>query len=250
MDQAPEGDDWLHELKYDGYRILARLDGGQGHAGQPPRQRLDGEVSRRCGRRSRRCRVHNAILDGEVAVPGADGRTSFQALQNALGQAAGAGRCTSCSICCSLDGEDLTGLPLEQRKQAAGRSCWPGPPGKGGPLRYSDHVVGQGRAVLRAGPGARAGGDHLQAAGRAVPARAQHRLAEDQSISRQEFVIGGFTDPEGSRSGIGALLVGYYDRDGQLHFAGKVGTGFTQKTLAGAAREAGAAGAEGRRRSR
>ena len=233
MDQAPDGDDWLHELKYDGYRILARLDAGK--ASLASRRANDWTAKFPTVQAAvQALPVRNAVLDGEVAVPGADGRTSFQALQNALGKGA-SGALYFVFDLLWLDGEDLTGLPLEQRKQRlakllAGKTGKV--PGKGGPLRYSDHVVGQGRAFF------------LQAQARGLEGIISKRLGEPyrrgrsagwlktKAITRQEFVIGGFTAPEGARSGIGALLVGTYDADGKLAFAGKVGTGFSQKTLA------------------
>ena len=233
MDSAPEGDDWLHELKYDGYRILARLDGGK--ASLASRRANDWTAKFPTVRAAvEALPVRNAVLDGEVAVPGADGRTSFQALQNALGKGAG-GTVYYVFDLLWLDGEDLTGLPVEQRKQRLAKllAGTPGKlAGKGGPLRYSDHVVGQGRAFF------------LQAQARGLEGIISKRMGEPyrrgrssgwlkiKAVRRQEFVIGGFTDPEGARSGIGALLVGTYDADGKLAFAGKVGTGFTQKTLA------------------
>jgi bifunctional non-homologous end joining protein LigD len=174
--------------------------------------------------------VDNAVLDGEVAVPGADGRTSFQALQNALGRGAGAALYFVFDLLW-LDGEDLTGLPLEQRKQRLAKLL-AGVKGKAGPIRYSDHVVGQGRAFFQQ---AQARGlEGIISKRRGDPYRRGRSTGwlKAKCITRQEFVIGGFTDPEGARSGIGALLVGTYDADGKLNFAGKVGTGFSQKTLA------------------
>jgi bifunctional non-homologous end joining protein LigD len=233
VDQAPDGDDWLHELKYDGYRILARLDAGK--ATLASRRANDWTAKFPTVQAAvQGLPVRNAVLDGEVAVPGADGRTSFQALQNALGRGA-SGAVYFVFDLLWLDGEDLTGVPVEQRKQRlakllAGKADKA--PGKGGPLRYSDHVVGQGRAFFQ------------QAQARGLEGIISKRMGEPyrrgrstgwlktKCITRQEFVIGGFTDPEGARSGIGALLVGTYDADGKLAFAGKVGTGFSQKTLA------------------
>jgi bifunctional non-homologous end joining protein LigD len=228
VDEAPAGDDWLHELKYDGYRILARLDGGKATlasrrandwTGKFPTVRAAVEA----------LPVANAVLDGEVAVPDAAGKTSFQALQNALGKGA-SGALYFVFDLLWLDGEDLTGLPLEQRKQRLATLLGRVKP-KTGPLRYSDHVVGQGRAFFQQ---AQARGlEGIVSKRRGEPYRRGRSAGwlKTKCISRQEFVIGGFTDPEGARTGIGALLVGTYDADGKLAFAGKVGTGFSQKTL-------------------
>src|SRR4029434_5750721 len=124
-----------------------------------------------------------------------------------------------------VDGDDLRPLRLEERKlrlkRLLGRA--------GGVLRFSDHVIGRGDDVLDAA--CKQGGEGIVSKRRDLPYQPGRGPGwlKTKCIQRQEFVIGGFTDPEGSRAGIGALLVGVYD-GGQLTFAGKVGTGFSQKT--------------------
>src|SRR5262249_22812503 len=125
-----------------------------------------------------------------------------------------------------LDGYDLTGVPLEQRKEALRAVLEAG--GAGATLRHSDHVARNGEAVLRpARPLAPEGGGPAPRVAAFESGRGRGWL-KAKCIQEQEFVVGGFTDPEGRRSGIGALLLGVYD-DGTLVYVGKVGTGFTSR---------------------
>lgn len=221
---APEGDEWVHELKYDGYRIGARAADGNvrllSRRGNDWTSRFPTirDAVAELGR-------HRLLLDGEVAVLRPDGSTSFQDLQNASrGTAAARQLVYFVFDLLHLDGEDITPLPLIERKRRL-QDLLRGAPEA---LRYSDHVIGNGSAVL----------DHACRLGLEgiVSKRAQGRYEvgrrggwlKIKCIRRQELVIGGFTEPQGSRAGLGALLVGVYEPDGKLRFAGKVGTGFTQ----------------------
>jgi bifunctional non-homologous end joining protein LigD len=224
---APDGDEWVHELKFDGYRILARRDRsaltlltrrGNDWTAQLPAIR--DAVARLPARR--------LLLDGEAAVLLPDGRTSFQALQNALGGARGQLAYFVFDLL-HVDGEDLTGEPLEARKRRLADLLGSAGPG---PLRYSDHVVGHGPAVLEQACARGIEGIICKRRDRPYQPGRRGDWLKVKCLARQELVIGGFTDPEGQRSGIGALLVGYHDDQGRLVFAGKVGTGFSHKTLA------------------
>ena len=215
--EPPEGDAWLHELKLDGYRILAGLD--RSHATLWSRRGLDWtaqfpEVARAVSRLPARA----ALLDGEVAVLLPDGRTSFQAMQNAS-----AGRIYFAFDLLHLDGEDLRGLPLEERK-ARLAALVRGTRG----IRYTDHVAGRGAEFFHTV--CARGLEGMVSKRRDQPYRSGRGpgWVKTKCTARQELVIGGFTDPEGSRVGIGALLLGHH-RDGALVYAGKVGTGFTRK---------------------
>jgi bifunctional non-homologous end joining protein LigD len=222
---APEGDQWLHEQKFDGYRILAELDGGRvtllsrrfrdWTAELPTIAAAVAELP---------CRT--AQLDGEVAAVLPDGRTSFQALQNAFGER-GAPLCYFVFDLLALDGHDVAALPLIERKaKLAALLARANQP----TLRYSDHVIGNGGAFFRAA--CAKGLEGIVSKRRDapyIPGRGGGWL-KTKCLQRQELVIGGYTDPEGARTHIGALLVGYYE-GGRLVYAGKVGTGFTMKTL-------------------
>jgi bifunctional non-homologous end joining protein LigD len=226
VSEAPTGDDWLHEIKFDGFRILARRDGANvtlaTRSGQdwtarfaPVEQALAALPGRQL------------LIDGEVAVLLADGTTSFQGLQN-QGKGAADGQSLVYFVfdLLHLDGHDLRPLPLEARKAVLAQLVGLG---KHGVIRYADHVVGNGPAFF-----AQACKTHLEG----IVSKRRDRpyitgrapdWVKTKCIQRQEFVIGGFTLPNGGRKGIGALLVGY-NEGGELRYAGKVGTGYTQKS--------------------
>jgi bifunctional non-homologous end joining protein LigD len=231
----PRGAGWIHEVKYDGYRIGAAVE--RGRATLWSRNGRDWtaqfpEVAAAVARLP----VERALLDGEVAILLPDGRTSFQALQNASTspragarhQAIWGGRRGIVYLAFDLvhlDGEDLAPLPLVDRK--ARLAALLGTPAEG-VVRYSPHVEGEAEPVWReACRLALEGIVSKQRDAPYVPGRGASWLKVKCTL-RQELVVGGFTDPEGSREGIGALLVGYHDATGALRFAGKVGTGYTR----------------------
>jgi len=226
--RPPTGDAWLHEMKFDGYRILARLEEGRvtllSRNGREWTGQFPGVVDSVRG-----LPAHTALLDGEVAVVAPDGRTSFQALQNYMSGGHRDGLIYMVFDLLHLDGQDLTGSRLEDRKAAVARLL--GPRGEEpGVLRYSDHVVGSGAEFFA--EACRLGLEGAVSKRRDAPYRSTRGSdwVKTKCVKRQEVVIGGYTDPEGSRLGIGALLAGLYEQ-GRLVYVGKVGTGFTARTL-------------------
>jgi len=224
VDTPPSGDEWLHEIKYDGYRIGARVRKGRVSLYTRNGNDWTGafpEIANAVGKLG----LDDALIDGEVAVVLPDGRTSFQALQNT---GAGDNRGTLVYFAFDLlrlDGKDPARLPLEDRKAmlkklVGGRST--------GRIRFSEHIDGNGEAFFA--EACRAGLEGIVSKRRDQVYRAGRHggWVKTKCVQRQEFVVGGFTDPEGMRAGIGALLIGYYDGD-RLVFCGKVGTGFTHK---------------------
>lgn len=230
VDSPPEGPEWLHEQKFDGYRILADKDGGKVALLSRRFKDWTNEFPTIAAAIAA-LPARRLVLDGEACVVMPDGRTSFQALQNSFGRG-GTGSEPANIVyyafdLLAIDDEVLTSLPLEARKRrlaalvkAAGF----------GVIRYSDHVVGSGAAFFRLACEKGLEGilskhkDKAYTPGRGMTWR------KTKCISRQELVIGGFTDPEGERTGIGALLVGYYAGE-RLVYAGKVGTGYSHKLL-------------------
>jgi bifunctional non-homologous end joining protein LigD len=224
VDKPPSGDEWLHEIKYDGYRIGARVrkrrvslytrNGNDWTAAFP-------EIADAVGTLG----LDDALIDGEAAVVLPDGRTSFQALQNTAG---GGSRGTLVYFVFDLlrlNGENLESRPLEGRKALLKKLVG----GRGtGRIRFSEHIEGNGDAFFS--EACRAGLEGIVSKRRDLPYRAGRYggWVKTKCVQRQEFVIGGFTDPEGMRAGIGALLIGYYEGE-RLVFCGKVGTGFTHK---------------------
>jgi bifunctional non-homologous end joining protein LigD len=235
--EAPAGDEWLHEIKYDGYRIGCALKRGKVQL----ISRNGGDWTDRfapVAAEAAALPAASALLDGEVAVLLPDGRTSFQALQNALGGAGAARLVYFAFDLHELDGADLRRRPLEERKAALRELLARDRPAREGAargrraaeearIRYSDHVLGEGPRFFR--EACRTGLEGIVAKRRADPHRPGRTTGwlKVKCLARQEFVIGGFTEPEGSRAGIGALLLGVY-QEGVLIYAGKVGTGFTQ----------------------
>ncbi len=231
VQEPPAGAEWLHEIKFDGYRMLAFLDAGEvrlrTRTGQDWTDRFPTIAEAIAA-----LPVAQAVLDGEVALLDAAGRSDFQGLQNSLD----AGRDRELAFHAfdlpHCEGHDLTAVPLLRRKELL-RSLLP--PDADGPLRYSDHVVGHGptfvqQACLLALEGAiskRVDAPYL--------GRRTRTWLKTKCLRRQEFVVGGYTEPGGSRRHLGALLLGLH-RDSGLHYAGKVGTGFTEQSLADLAR--------------
>jgi bifunctional non-homologous end joining protein LigD len=219
---APDGAEWLHEIKYDGYRIGCLIE--RGRVALVSRNQKDWTGSfPEIAEAARALGVRRAVLDGEAAIVLADGRTSFQALQNA--GASRQGLVYFAFDLLELEGErDLARRPLEQRKSVLRRLL-----GEGGTLRYSDHVVGGGAAFFAAA--CTRGLEGIISKRRNDPHRPGRTSGwlKTKCVLRQELVIGGFTDPAGSRAGIGALLVGAFE-GAALRFAGKVGTGFTRQS--------------------
>ncbi len=248
--EPPEGDSWLHEIKLDGYRALCELRRGKvrllTRRGKDWSDRFAAVAAAAAN-----LPVESAILDGEVTVLQADGTTSFQALQDALsdgGGQPGSGLVYFVFDLLYLDGWDLRAAPLLARKDllrqllAAGGAAAPaveagGPPagGRGEPaahdtLRFSDHVAGQGQDVFRAACRHHLEGIVSKRADRAWHAGRGPDWLKVKCHQRQEVVIGGFTDPQGTRAGLGALLMGVFDGS-KLLYCGKVGTGFSASTL-------------------
>jgi bifunctional non-homologous end joining protein LigD len=225
-DAPPPGDEWLHEIKYDGYRALCRIEGGRARmfvrSGQDWTDRF-GRVARACAALP----VDTAWLDGEVVVFDASGRSSFEALQEALGGDARAGLSYLVFDLLHLDGADLRLLALEQRKQRLAALLRRA---GGDILRYGDHVVGRGPAFLR--QACEHGLEGIVSKRRDAPHREGRHpdWRKARCENGAEFVIGGFTDPAGSRAGLGALLLGAHE-DGQLVYVGRVGTGFSDALL-------------------
>jgi bifunctional non-homologous end joining protein LigD len=223
----PIGPGWVHEIKYDGYRMLCRIARGKVHmlsrTGKDWTRDFPGIVASLA-----ELPVESAWLDGEVVAFDESGRASFQRLQQALA----AGRTGALTYVgfdlLYVNGYDLRGATLLERKRVLQDLLSRGPAA----IRFSEHFEASGRDFLR-----NIGELGLEGM---VSKRSNARYQEGRGpawqkvkcFHRQEMVIGGFTDPEGSRTGFGALLLGVHESDGKLVYSGKVGTGFDEATLA------------------
>jgi len=226
-DKAPEGDEWLHEIKYDGYRLLARIEDGTVRL--ITRGGLDwtakfSELAHSLGELP----LDSALIDGELVHLEPEGTTSFSGLQDAISSGKTGALNFFAFDLLYRDGWNLTDAALEDRKTALAEIISPQAQGI---LRYSDHQIDRGPAFLRQARSFKLEG--IVSKRRTDPYRPGRTRSwlKVKCRNREEFVIIGFTDPDGSREGFGALLVGYYDPQGKLRYAGRVGTGFNAAQL-------------------
>jgi bifunctional non-homologous end joining protein LigD len=226
-DAAPAGDEWLHELKFDGYRMFCRIENGK--AKFFSRNHQDWTVKMGdLPTEALKLPVKQAILDGEVVVLDEGGVSDFQRLQNAFKEHASSSLIYFVFDVLHLEGVSLVKTPLEDRKKVLELLLQ----SKASPrIRLSEHVIGQGPEFLD--QACKAGLEGIISKRRDAiysPGRSALWL-KSKCGHGQELVIGGFTDPQGSRTGIGSLMLGYYEPDGSLVYAGRVGTGFDRRTL-------------------
>lgn len=223
VDTVPTGNRWLHEMKYDGYRLLVAVGGGAAHA--YTRSGLDWS-DRFAGicKEALKLKVGSALIDGEAVVLDADGRSSFQALQGALKGAPGTIDFIAFDLL-ELNGEDLTGLPLIERKQRLKAIV----PKKSARIRYSDHIVGNGEQLLAGFCDAGLEGVISKRADARYVGSRNGAWLKTKCIKRQEFVIVGWTPSDKSRA-FRSLILAVHDQ-GVLRYAGKVGTGFDTAEL-------------------
>ena len=229
--ETPPAGKWLYEIKFDGYRLLSRIDGADVRCmtrnGHDWSRKLPALVAA-----LRDLKLHATWLDGEIVVVGQDGRPDFQALQNAFdaNQAPEATQSILYVVFDVLfhDGEDLRPRPLTERRALLRQLLEAAPPER---LRFSESIDGEPKALLESAQNAGLEGligkrvDSVYSSGRSTD------WIKLKSRLRQEFVIGGYTDPKGARTGIGSLVLGVHDEAGVLQHAGSVGTGFDERTL-------------------
>jgi bifunctional non-homologous end joining protein LigD len=228
VDTIPTGDDWLHEIKYDGYRMLSRIDKGAVNVFSRSGKEWTGALRGITGAIGE-LGLGSAWLDGEVAVIDDEGRTSFQALQNAISDEASRHLVYFVFDLLYLDGFDLRGAALAERKDLLRKLM----PETAQRVRFSADVRGSGDEVFEKACALGLEGTVSKRADSTYRSGVRTRdWVKVKCGRRQEMVIGGFTEPQGSRNGLGALLLGVYEKDGTLRYSGKVGTGFNERTLA------------------
>jgi len=220
----PSGAGWLHELKLDGYRIQARKDGDKvqllTRTGLDWTHRMETIAALVGG-----LPAEKAILDGEVVVLAENGNTSFADLQAAFQEGLKKPLSYFVFDLLHLNGHSLRGLPLVERKALLPTLLEDG----GEFLRLSEHIETSGEVFFE-----KACELHVEGI---ISKRAASKYSSGRGgdwlklkcVHEQEFVIGGFTLPSNGTHGVGALLLGYYDAK-KLVYAGRTGTGFTQKT--------------------
>jgi bifunctional non-homologous end joining protein LigD len=201
VSKAPEGEDWLHEIKFDGYRMLCILSAGKARL----LSRNGNDWTRtlaRIAKASTTIPVSEAILDGEVVALKRDGSTDFQALQNCLNQGTVSNLAYYAFDLPHCDGYDLTHTPLIERKrllrhllEARGQDA--------SPIRYSDHVLGEGARMLERVCSAGLEGIISKHSESAYVSKRARSWVKVKCTKRQEFVVGGYTEPRGSRIAFG-----------------------------------------------
>ena len=233
-DRPPRGDDWLFEIKWDGVRAIAYVDHEE--------VRLVSRNGLRCERQypelatiHHQVAARQAVLDGEIAVLDQKGASRFHLIQpriantdpNAVAHLA---RSTPVVYfvfdALYVDGYDLRNVALSERRKVLESLVAPGPS-----LRISEVFPGAGEDLLEAARALDLEGVVAKRAGSAYESRRSRGWLKIKIANEQEFAIGGFTQPQGSRDYFGALVLGVYE-DGKLRWAGNVGTGFDQKLLA------------------
>ncbi len=223
VDAVPAGDRWLHEMKYDGYRTLVAIGGGEARA--YTRSGLDwSDRFPSILKDAAKLKVRAALIDGEAVVLDADGKSSFQALQGALKGAPATIDYYAFDLL-ELDGEDLTGLPLVDRKARLKAIL----PAKSAHIRFSDHIQGSGEKLLNSFCQAGLEGVISKLASSKYVGSRAGSWVKTKCIKRQEFVVVGWTPSDKSRA-FRSLILGVHDK-GELRYAGKVGTGFDTAEL-------------------
>ena len=225
--EKPSADgDWSYELKFDGIRLIAVKTGKKVSLLSRNKNELAGrfpEIVEAIGKLPAR----ECVIDGEVVALDAEGRSSFQLLQARDMERRKSPVYFYAFDLLQLDGGSLIALPLKARKDVLEKLC----ADAGDPIRYSAEIGDDARALLEEVK--RRGLEGIVAKQRNSvyePGRRSGAWIKLKCVNEQEFVIGGYTPPEGSRKYFGAILVGYY-KENRLMFAGKVGTGFTANSL-------------------
>ncbi len=238
--KAFDGAEWLFEIKWDGYRAVAFIEEGRVRLVSRSQNDLTAQFSE-LSTLPQFVKAERCILDGEVVALDDQGRPSFSLMQQRTGfqpgkpgfrrrGAGGTGERVSIIYYAFdllyLDGFDLRRVELERRKELLRERI-----SAGGVVQYSDHYAEKGLDLFEAAKKRGLEG---------IVAKRRNSLYEEKRTrdwlkikitQRQECVVGGYTDPEGSRSYFGALVLGLYDRSGRLIHVGQVGTGFDQKAL-------------------
>ncbi|MDP2690028.1 MAG: DNA ligase D, partial [Deltaproteobacteria bacterium] len=225
--RPPVGGEWLHEIKYDGYRLLARLQNGAARLYTRSGNDWTARFPSIAGSLEK-IPVDEAWIDGEIVSLNEDGTSSLEGLQNSLSSGTDEGLVYMVFDLLYLDGADLCNAPLHARKNTLERLLEKAP--EGGRLRYSSHMEGHGEEFFEAA--CARGLEGIVSKLRSSP-YAPGRARTWQKVKcrrRQEFVIGGYMGPKGGGEGFGALALGVYEK-GFLRYCGRVGTGFGGKTF-------------------
>ena len=220
--KAFDDDDWLFEIKWDGFRVQAAVDGGKVRILTRNLHDAETYFPRLLAQPGRWIEAGQAVIDGEVVALDDDGRPDFGLLQTKLGDKQATGLVYQAFDLLYLDGRSLLDVPLEDRKRLL-RSVLKEHPR----VRYAAHVEGDGVAFFEAAKGLGVEGMVAKLRrSRYEPGKRSSAWLKIKIRPEQELVVGGWTPGSGKATGLGAIAIGVYEGD-RLRFAGKVGSGFT-----------------------
>ncbi len=228
--KAPSGKNWLHEIKLDGYRILARFDKHRvtlwTRGGQDWTHRFPSLV-----KTLQRLKLDGTWLDGEVIVEDAEGFSNFQLLQNALSKETDRDVIYSIFDMPWLDGRDITASPLLERKLLLEKTLSPFTSRSfTSRVRFHEHIEGSGQQVCDSACQLKLEGIVSKRGDSPYESKRSATWVKTKCERLEEFVIAGYTKPQGKRQAFGALLLGIYHGD-ELRYCGRVGTGYTEDSL-------------------
>jgi len=225
VDHVPSGADWMHEVKYDGYRALIAVGGGKARlytrTGLDWSDKFPGLIAA-----AQALDVGSALVDGEIVVFGDDGKPDFSALQAAIKSGDPQALFFAFDLL-SLEGTDLKSLPNIERK-ARLRPLIP----TGSAFQFAEHILGSGEPLFKEMCAQKLEGIISKRADAPYRGKRTQAWFKVKCIQRQDYVILGWTDSTSKMRGFGALLMGVHGDDGALRYAGKVGTGFDAKAMA------------------
>jgi bifunctional non-homologous end joining protein LigD len=225
-ENVPKGEDWLYELKYDGYRIVAYLENNSARLVTRNGHDHTGKFRDIAYSLTEWAAGRAMVLDGEMVVADTDGRTDFQALQSYM-RNPGSKKLTYIIFdLLALDGKDLRGRSLVERKKMLEALMKDSP----GNLFYSRHVRGNGEACFLAACKSGMEGVVGKKAGSVYSGTRNGDWIKLKCDKRQEFVIGGYTLSDKKTSGVSSLLLGVYEGE-ELVYTGRAGTGFTERGM-------------------
>jgi bifunctional non-homologous end joining protein LigD len=226
VDKPPAGDNWLHEIKFDGYRLISAIQNGRIRL--LTRRGLDWtDRFPKIAEALLRLALKSAIIDGEAVIEDENGVSSFSAMQEGLSDRSAAAKAVLYAFDLTyLDGYDLSDATLDDRKNMLAQIL---DANRDASLRYSGHVIGNGQAMLE--NACRLGLEGIVSKRRNAPYRSGRHgeWTKSKCTNREEFVIGGYVPSTAARNAIGSLALGYYE-NGKLIHVGRTGTGFTQKS--------------------
>lgn len=226
VDKVPESSQWLHEIKFDGYRILAYKNDKEVILKSRNNKDWTNDLAS-IAAAVKALPIKNIILDGEVVVLDKEGKSDFQLLQNSIKSINKSPFKYFIFDIPYFDQYDLRDMPLLERKAILKNILNPG----SSTLIYNDHIIKDGQEMFEHSCHFALEGIVSKKIDSPYISKRSKDWLKIKCLKRQEFVIGGYTSPKGKRAHFGALLLGVYNKNNQLEYAGNVGTGFNAVTL-------------------